>query len=424
MSNLSRKFDKDHLLTHTTQPDFVELERTAARRVRRRRRAMSLAATATVVLIAVAVPFTPRLLDTIDRGESSAVDGGRVDVVQGEADPPERTGPPANAPELEPRTEFIDLRTGFLVDRPTADGQPCGLAIRITVDGGHTWSEPRMPDAMRCGAPGASAGGQRVRVLDADTVVMLGDGMGYISHDAGRRWTAYRPRTLTVDELPAGVVPRPVCLRLAQCRTDNRLEAVDPVTGNQLRLRAGPQFGALREVVEATDGSIWVPGQATDGRYGVAWSRDRGRTWTTKLFDFSGDDSEGPTVATLDGRSIHVAMVNLPNVADGTQVVTNALVRSVDGGTTWERVTLDVIPEEPLGQVGAYVARDGSLLLDAGARGWYVSRDGGRRFAPAPSVPTTTTVYRVSGGYACFDAGQRAAYVSDDGLSWRRVPLP
>jgi hypothetical protein len=424
MSELRTRFDADEIAAHAVQPDFAKLEARAARRVRNRRRALSVAATVAVVLVALGTPSALRLLAVPGPGSLGGADGDRTDRVQGEADPPQRAAPPAETPELEPRVQFLDLRTGFLIERLVAGGQRCGPAVRVTADGGTTWSEPRMPDALRCGAPDPPVRGPRVRVVNASTVVVLGDGVGFVSHDAGRRWTTYHPRTRTVDELPAGVLPRPVCLRLAQCRTDNRLEAVDPASGDLLRLRAGPGFGALREVVEATDGSWWVPGQADDGRYGVAWSRDRGRTWTTRLFDFSGEDSEGPTIATLDGRSVHVTVVDVRNASGGTQVVTVAFFRSADGGTSWDRVTPDALPTDRLGQFGAYVARDGSLLLEAGERGWFASRDGGLRFAPAPGVPATTDVYRVRDGYACFDAGQRAAYVSDDGLAWRRVPLP
>ncbi len=424
MSDLRPRFDAGQIATRTTQPDFAELEQRAARRARNRRRAISVGAAAGVVLVVLAAPSAMRLLGAPRTNESGGLDGSRTDVVQGEASTPQRAAPPADTPELEPQVRFIDLRTGFLIDRTVVGGQRCGLHVRVTVDGGNSWSGPRMPDALRCGAPNPPVGGQRVRVVDSGTVVVLGDGIGYLSHDAGRRWSTYRPQTLTVDELPAGVPPQPACLRLAQCRTDNRLAAIDPATGNQLLLRAGPQLGALRETIEADDGSWWVPGQAADGRYGVAWSRDRGRSWTTKLFDFSGEDSEGPTIATLDGRSVHVTVVDVRNGSGAAQVVTHAFFRSTDGGTSWDRVTPDPLPTERLGQFGAYLARDGSLVLDGGDRGWFVSRDGGRRFAPAPGVPMTTIVYRVRDGYACFDAGRRAAYVSDDGLSWRPVPLP
>jgi photosystem II stability/assembly factor-like uncharacterized protein len=356
--------------------------------------------------------------------ETAGVDGSRTDIVQGEADAPKRGAPPADTPELLPQVRFVDLRTGFLIERATSAGQQCGPAVRVTVNGGSTWSEPRMPDALRCGAPGRATVGQRVRVLDRNTVVILADAVSYVSHDAGRQWTTYHPQTLTVDELPAGTLPEPVCLRLAQCGKDNRLAAIDPATGNRLRLRTGPRLGALRETVAATDGTLWVPGQGADGRYGIAWSGDRGRTWTTKLFDFSGEESEGPTIAILDGRVVFVAVVDVRNGPDGTQVVSHAFLRSADGGATWDRVIPETLPTERLGQFGAYVARDGSLVLDGGDRGWFLSRDGGQRFTAARSVPTTTNVYRVPDGYACFDAGTRAAYVSDDGLSWRPVSLP
>ncbi len=423
MSELLTRFEPDPVAAQITQPDFAELEHKADRRVRTRRRALAAGAAATVAVVALAVPSGMRLF-TAGPGESGAVDGSRVDIVQGGADAPKRAAPPADTPELVPQIWFIDLRTGFLVERPASGAQQCGLAVRVTVDGGSTWSEPRTPDALRCGAPGRAASGQRVRVLDSSTVVIMADAVGYVSHDAGRQWTTYRPQTRTVDQLPAGVLPEPVCLRLAQCGTDNRLEGIDPATGDRLRLRVGPQLGALREAVAAADGTLWVPGQAADGRYGVAWSRDRGRTWTTRLFDFSGADSEGPTIATLDGRVVFVAVVDVRNGSDGAQLVTHAFFRSTDGGTAWDRVTPETLPTERLGQFGAYVARDGSLLLDGGDRGWFLSRDGGQRFTPAASVPMTTTVYRVRDGYACFDAGTRAAYVSDDGLAWRRVSLP
>lgn len=414
MPDLRERFDYPAVIDSVTQPAFDDLLQQAGRRRTRRTAAVAGGLVAVAVVAAIAMPMLLRGPAAPHRPSVGAV-GDPWPVPTGLLLPKSMTF--FNA------THGYALLEGFN-DQPGND--TCQMAVRATTDGGKTWSAPRGVPCDSIESGGWTGG---LHVLDTDSLLQItrdGDRY-YLSHDSGRRWEAYQPRTRTVDSFPAGVVPQAVCAGGEECVDDNRLEWYDPQTGDRMRLADGPALGTLRTVERATDGSIWISGYAKDRQYAVAVTRNNGRTWTTTPTGLTGKILEGPNVATHDGTVGYLVIDGKATDGQGN-TYRRSIMRTDDGGKTWSRVVGEDVPAEHFGVFEAIVAPAGRLLIPGSNAGgsyrWYASDDGGVSFAPADGFPAVSFVSHVPGVYYGSSAdGPLAYYVSDDAVHWRKVQL-
>lgn len=412
-------------------PEDEPYRRLLDRRVRRNRRRAVVGAAAGLAVVALAVPAA---LDVLPTGTPPATER-------------QPTGPAIAA-------KLIDREHGFVAydlsgEAPRTGGTwDCGRAlVRVTEDGGRTWSEPRGPADVPCpeveeveGGVGYE-GGPWYGMLDADTLLFRFGDHTRISHDAGRTWQPHQLRTTAVDALPEGVSPE-LCVAGQGCEAGlPHLEAYDPATGNRWRLRTDTGLTQLRQVTVGPDGRFWVTGETGDGRRGVAVSADRGRTWNaTPVTDFG----NALSIAVAGGAAGADGTVAYAVATDAAAESTTRLFRTNDGGQTWDRVPGTGLPGEfapylrhqtPEGTVEQfepelYVALDGTVVI-GGIRRWYASTDGGQTFAVTDTLPKDA-VATVDAGpgrpyqslWGPFEQAAGTLWVSDDGLSWRRVAIP
>ncbi len=393
MSDPREYLNRHALLDVIVQPPFEELRERARDRRRRRTSFLGLALVLAVTGFGVPVLFTQP------------------------AQPP---GPPApdSRPAL-PRTgsHFLDTRNGVLLYANEAPpGQTsCGARIRVTDDGGRSWSGPR---PVPC-----HTDRHTVLMLGARTLLFFdGDGEIHFSRDAGRTWQPHSAETVTADRVPAWAQVTHDCVGLDTC-ANPQLRWYDPATGAQAVLRTGPDLEkVLGEPTWGRDQSLWVPGQMADGRYAVAVSSDQGRTWRIRRIGLDvhpNDDQPCPlSVATRDGRTAYA-------VCDGL-TLDNVLFRTSDGGQTWQRVTTKADPHSPYNWMSAYVAADGTLVLETSghASRWQASRDGGLSVTPLTDFPNDAMVVVLPDGYLRYGTPEESIHVSGDGLHWREVKLP
>jgi photosystem II stability/assembly factor-like uncharacterized protein len=399
MSDPREHINRQAVLEAITQPPFEEL-RGRARQRRRRRSTVTVAA-----LALVTAGFGVPVLAGQTGEEPSA---GKVD-----------TGP-ARSPT---GWHFLDTRHGVVsYAEPAPSGEDgCRATVRVTDDGGRTWSGPRKAP---CRPDGPGDPRQFVLMLDSHTILTFApDGAYHISHDAGRTWRPHQVETGVADRIPVWTEVVHGCIDSTACRDPGQLRWYDPATGNRVQLRNGPDLERVLSTPSwGRDGSLWVPGRTSDGQYAVAVSRDQGRTWQTQPIglkvDSRDDATSGLMVATRDGRRAYAVRDDM--------TLDNVLFRTVDGGRNWRRVTTDAEPHSPYNWLTGYVAADGTLVLETSGHAWpwQASRDDGRTVTALPDFPPFSQVFVVAGGYVRGSDQGREIHVSEDGLHWRKVKFP
>ena len=211
--------------------------------------------------------------------------------------------------------------------------------------------------------------------------------------------------------------------------------AVDPTSGDVYRLRseppgldldrAGPGSVSypIRSLYVSPDGAIWTVFSPSMGPPTLIRSVDRGATWQQSprppaQFQYA-------AVAARSGREAYALIV--PTVDEDHAVAPGPtrLLRTGDGGATWEEVPTD-LPHTDHGRPFT-VAADGALLVADGtgtdAEVW-ISRDGGAHFTAGPAIPGG--VPGSAPGRVWIGAGEHLgpAQVTEDGEHWRPLPLP
>lgn len=410
MPDLRERFDYDAVLDNVTQPAYDDLRREAKRR--RARRTASLGGLVVLVVVA-AVSVSTLLLAPAPR----PAPGGQP--VPREEPLPEGRYEPFGG------FSFFDARHGYLLYESSGDGyrnNECLNAMRVTDDGGESWSDLRAVPCLPMKG-GGWIGGPRMTGPES-FVQVTGDGnVFYRTRDAGRTWQRYRPRTRTVESFPDGVVPQRVCVGGRECADDNRLGWYDPETGDRMRLANNPDMGALRYGKLAADGSVWISGHADDGRYAAAVTRDNGRSWTTVRVDLKGKMLEGPNVATYDGKVGYLVVEGKGTDSDG-RTYRRSIMRTDDGGQSWSRVPTEDLSIDYFGVFDAVVTPDGALLIpgkqaEDDSLTWYVSHDGGVSFAPAKNLPVDNIGHAPGLYYG--ESSNGAYYVSEDAAHWRKL---
>jgi hypothetical protein len=133
----------------------------------------------------------------------------------------------------------------------------------------------------------------------------------------------------------------------------------------------------------------------------------------------SDDQPRVLAVATRDGRTSYT-------VCDDV-TLDKVLFRTSDGGQTWQRVTTKADFHSPYNWMSAYVAADGTLVLETSghASRWQASHDGGLSVTPLTDFPTDAMVVTLPDGYLRYGTPNGSIHVSGDGgLHWREVKLP
>ncbi|MGH3738972.1 MAG: hypothetical protein ACRDT6_25745 [Micromonosporaceae bacterium] len=399
MSDLRERFDYSAVLESVTTPGLDELRARAGKR--RTRRAVGVSATLSLAAVAVLAAVTLPTLLPISPATPPA-DGGRAWPV-----------PPGEIRLT--HVEFVDARHGFAYyeSRPTTGS--CEGALRATDDGGESWSDLR---GMPCVPPGERIRRVSTLAVDADTLLQANQPgtQGHLSHDGGRTWRAYGLRTRVAEAFPPTVTPHGACAS-PPCTKLHRLGWYDRETGDLMLLANGPELVTMSAPVRATDGSVWVTGTTSDGRYVVAVTRDNGRSWTTPPLGLTGKAGDVARVATYDGTVGYLVII-------GRASDNGAILRTGDGGKSWSRVSTI---EPRFGLYGAYVATGGELLIsgdDTGDLRWHISHDDGASFARA-EMPQLDRVTMVAGRYTATTAfGPMPPYTSVDGLTWSEVKPP
>jgi hypothetical protein len=245
--------------------------------------------------------------------------------------------------------------------------------------------------------------------FDAFLVLVRFGSAGWDSGDAWRTW-----RRVEVADRPTPA-KRGDALRASPVGTDcagGRVEVWAPDAAPRGPLVNQPDLEVCQVVREGRGGDAWWAGGSTDtGRAGLAFTRDRGRTWGIQELPVHGS----ARVAVLGSR-VYALVVD----EDGAL---RAVFRSVDRGMTFTPATLTGLPAGVVGDPLPLL--DGRLLaVDPDGR-WQVSADGGRTFRPAEgTLPVVGRIARTKAGWVAYDLfhGGWTAF-STDGATWRKLDL-
>ncbi|HKT03332.1 MAG TPA: sialidase family protein, partial [Rugosimonospora sp.] len=290
----------------------------------------------------------------------------------------------------------FDAQHLYAVFGDCAGGGACPLRLRVSADGGRTWTAHVVTglqqltahsggvfSALRYDGP---AGPLRVPA-PPDFASHFQE---VVSRDGGASWQQVARDTTPVDRVPAGGWAE--CTGTAQGACT--LYAVDPAT-----LRAAPlahQPGLTRPVnilpVASSHLALWLPGGELwlDGydaarHPALAVSTDRGHSWTVHPFT---DVPAGPPNR-IQGHAEPVSRDGQTVYAVVTSAAGTAVYRSGDAGHTWQRLDrAGSLPDSvSVSTMASIVLPDGTHAVngtspDVGLVLW-TSRDGGARYAPA-----------------------------------------
>ena len=393
------------------QPEFFSVRRRATR-IRRRR--------ATAVFLATVLSAT----------------GLGLAVQRGSADPGiEPVGPVAEAswPRMTSVVATGKDLYGVLVACPDCDSE-----FYATSDGGESWQARTVPPAP------ADSGTPRMAALIALAPGVLGwrdgrlvpvrealDPAGadrlWISTNGGGSWQRAEVGP-PVAAVPANTSPVGCeLLRISTCVVG----AVDPATGRLSPLAAQPTGiivdpSWVGQVSAPAGGRLWVPGlDPATKKPAVATSADAGRTWRTHVF------TDGVAAVYQGGTT---GMMYVPRVAAGPGATAYALTYrdddlvdshyTTDGGVTWSAG--DTIRDRSAAD--GFVTAYGDHIVTTGSAA--VAAQGTGRYTPVtlsgyPAEPLQLTQITTAAATERYlVTSQIGPYVSHDGRTWRRVPLP
>ncbi|MEU0561330.1 hypothetical protein [Dactylosporangium sp. NPDC006015] len=350
---------------------------------------------------------------------------------------PERhTAPPPadNSPSPSVSTRTVTVGWAEVADSQHAYARAANT-IFGTDDGGRTWTAR------------SSLAVQDVTALSVGVVLTRANSSGddsppmRLSTDGGRTFADLADESATVPAVPAGAAV--LCrahVALAPCK----LSAVDPQTRRISPLAHQPDLimpSAYNLVdpfgqIQSGGDRIVVAGRAQNtGRPAVAFSDDRGRTWTTHAFTdlpCTKDCNESISVqSSADGTTLYAMVEDREIYEDAERGQLYVYSKHLDG--SWTR-TGDVIAYTRTESFyRSFVAADGTLFvgtsrtLQVGQELNYLELRNGH-FAPADLdglSPTAMPVRRnrSGDGYFALDTMAYALYQSSDGRHWTKFPL-
>ncbi|MBU2664908.1 hypothetical protein KOI35_15505 [Actinoplanes bogorensis] len=398
------------------QPDFLSVRLRAAR-VRRRRAATTAAIFLVTVLSLTGLGYAVQR----DHRGAATFPGGPT----AETPWPRMTSVVATGKDL----------YGVLVRCPD-----CASELYATSDGGDSWQlrtvppEPADADTPRSVslvalAPGI-LGWRDARVIpihEAISTEPTADRL-WITTNGGGSW-----QKAVVDRKPVAAVPAgtsAVGCELPAISTC-AVAAVDPATGTLAPLAAQPKGIVVDpswpgQVNVPAGGRLWVPGlDPVTKKPAIATSADAGRTWRTHVF------ADGVAAVYQGGTT---GMMYVPRVAAGPGPTAYALTYraddavdaryTTDGGVTWrtgETLREGTAIDSYVTAYGEHVVTTGTAAVSADGTGPYTAVS----LAGYPAEPVELTrITTAAATERYLVKSQIGPYVSHDGRTWRRVPLP
>jgi hypothetical protein len=301
---------------------------------------------------------------------------------------------------------------------------PDGTCPKTTVrllgsdDGGRTWQQRGAPiDVVN------------PIVVDERTLVApVSQSLIKVSVDGGRTWSAATRASQDMAAVPEGGTL--FCQALSDATDTCRLIAVDPKSRTFASLATQPRSALSVGPVESAAGHLWVAGTTTAKSClpAASVSTDGGRNWATHILP----DPAG-------GGSQRCASVRITTTADGQ--VAYAVVRDAGGKSrSVYRVRVDGSPElvdttnTYDNRDASFVTADGTHVLARTVRGervdelrWLAAGPAGYEPIILDGLPGTVyPVRRTPDGwfYTHSYGSDRSVYGSIDGRHWSPVPTP
>lgn len=336
----------------TRQPDVRDVIDRAHRRTARRRTQVI-----TVALVALVAAAVPLLRSTSD------------DKPPADSPPPLPITKTDNQP---PFVDFFDNTHGIAEWMKCTSPQSCDFQGLLVTQDGSTWQSRALPkDIPLGGIVFAYMLGPRSIVLSAGGT----PSKRWFSNDTGVTWQQVPDAPQgTIAAIPVGGSLNGGC----KSRPANKcydLTVTLPDSGRTSILASQPPFRVTGgQGYPDTNGTWWVQG-VDNGKWVIASSRDDGRSWQVSNTGVDVSDHAMTDVLTAP-NALYATLIDAPSNDPGYYVLT-AILRSTDGGRTWER-TWQPRPgsaDEPQNIQHAPVIRDGKLtVLFDGLT--YVSDDG------------------------------------------------
>jgi photosystem II stability/assembly factor-like uncharacterized protein len=407
-------------VAHSTQwPEPGEVRARAGRRTARQ----AVLATVTAVVVLAAVTFA------IGAGRGGTTEPA-VPTPPGPVPTPSAavpTTPPSPTPSnfLAQKVSFVDKNTGWALGVQSCAAGSC-LALRRTIDGGHSWTTLPAPPAD------VPAEGSSIRFADAEHGYLFARAVLYLTADGGATWIPQAGGAFALE------VANGTALRIST-------GVGDCSPGCPFRIATAPVGSSDWHAVKAYPGSDEVDlvrtghqavilivghftGGAMDARAVRLTSSDDGATWTTRP-DPCGTTAEGGIVATqIVSTSDGSVTVVCYQRSQGTTEVTT----STDGGVTFgpRRAT-------PPNEISIGAASTTTLFvstLDANSAHLRRSDDGGATWRVVATDPNRVADGTVPPGPVTFLADGRTGWwvpgratvfsTSDGGLTWTPQTIP
>ncbi|MFL6140942.1 MAG: WD40/YVTN/BNR-like repeat-containing protein [Labedaea sp.] len=406
---------REDLLDSVRAPELAAVIDRSRQRTTRRR--TQIGAVAAVLLVGAAIPVLRTALRPLP---DPAAPGTTFSV-----SPTTPTGPawaPATGTPFVYNIRWYDHQHGFALRGSCDSGAAsttCTSELLVTEDG-ERWHPRRLPDSSGTTVTGAN---WELAVLGQNHLVVQAPTLRYFSEDAGEHWRKVPVEPgQTVAAIPPGALLESRCSVVTSfCRDLGELLVLLPDSGRTATLATSPPLTHLAPgQIPAGDGGWWVSGtDPATGRLMLAVSRDAGRSWTiSPVPAFTGTPFSGLTVVGTPQAVYATAAGQLAGVKNGLLVI----LRSIDGGKTWERTWQAADGAEPRSIAGVpLAATDGRLLVSTETGALYASVDGGKTFAVDRSIGRLGSVEWHSGGYFGNVPGSSNYYwYSPDGVQWAR----
>jgi photosystem II stability/assembly factor-like uncharacterized protein len=292
-----------------------------------------------------------------------------------------------------------------------------GQGVWASLDGGETWKRGRIGDAFE----------STVRALtvypDAPQRILAGTDTGlFRTDDSGRHWqkldspmedrqiwslavdpadsatifAGTRPGVFrsrdggeSWEELPIGVAdPCPIGIArttslIVDTRDRNKIWAGIEVDGIYKSHDGGESWVHLPDLGDEVfqgdiHGLAQVPGRATyaTSPFGLATTTDEGESWDYQYFPKHHEEDGFSYCRSVVVKADDPDVMFVAN-GDGIPGTTGALLRSQDGGRSWEAVSLPVEPNSVMYWMGTHAERPDTIVAASLYGYLYASDDGG-----------------------------------------------